>query len=220
MPLGFLVRSPIMSNRIFPVVLAAGVLATVTACTPLAAPTAPSPAPTTAATAPVEQTLQKHEIGLDGSPLPAGAEIAMGDALVRDAGWKELPEQRAGLWSYENVEGTCTASFRQGALGPEAAGMDDREASEAIIAVKSGMPEQTLAATVNDGYFHPYSDDGAQIAHRQFSVTMNDSGYFIAARAFVSVDYSVEVAVTCEGADLSAVTSEVLGKTAVQIVEP
>ena len=154
-----------------------------------------------------------------GDALSADVEIALGDSLGSDPGWKELPPPRPGIWGYENVEGTCTAMFRAGVLGGEP-GMDDREASDAIIELKSGMSEQVLAPALREGYFLPYDEEGAQIAHRQFSITANDDGYFIAARAFVAVDYSVEVAVHCEGTDLHAVAGEVLGKTAVQIVNP
>lgn len=207
-----------MTNRTLRVAVIAIVALAVTAgCTPTAGSRSlPAEPPATSSPLP-EAPHEPRTFGFeDGDSLPSDVEITMGDSLVSDVGWKELPPPRPGVWGYENVAGTCTATFRAGVLGAEP-GMDDREASDAIIALKSGMSQQALAPALRDGHFPQYNEEGARITHRQFSIATNDGGYFIAARAFTSVDYSVEVSVTCEGTDLRAVAGEVLGKSAVEI---
>lgn len=157
----------------------------------------------------------------DGAALSPETEINLGDGLGSDPGWTELPSAGPGRWAYVNAEDTCTAGFRQGALGADA-GMDDLEASDAVIAERTGLDESAITSLRNDGAFIRYRDDG-KVAHRQASIRTDDqatvSGSFIAVRAFVAADYTVEVVVTCAGADIDLVASEVLGQTAVEIVQ-
>lgn len=215
-----------MNNRVLRIASAASILLVLTGCAPATRPAEQSPRPTateetttpSSASSPADPSLTDLSLA-DGASLPIGSEINLGDSLRADAGWTELPSEAPGRWAYQNVAGTCIAKFRQGALGagPD---MDDREASDALIAVKSGLSAAEVAPLLNDGYFPRYGNASARIAHRQFSLTINGSGTFIAVRAFVAVDYSVEVVITCEGTNVSAVASEVLGKTAVQVLEP
>ncbi len=59
----------------------------------------------------------------------------------------------------------------------------------------------------------PLLNDGSFLRHGVVGVARRD-------RAFVAAAYSVELAVTCDGADIDVVAGEVLGKTVVQVVEP
>ncbi|WP_136055332.1 hypothetical protein [Microbacterium sp. K24] len=154
----------------------------------------------------------------EGATLDPRADISWGDGFVADDGWRAQASQRPGRWSYVNAAGTCTASYRGGALG-DAGGMDDREATDALIEYQSG--DDFLAPEMlTDGEFAAYEGDGSGIAHRQFSYTVNEFGYFMAARAFVEADYSVWVIVTCEGEPVGPVAQEVLSKNVIAIDAP
>ena len=153
-----------------------------------------------------------------GADLTKGSDISWGDGLVADAGWTSVPSEHPGRWSYINAAGTCTASFRGGVLG-DANGMDDREATDAVIASESG-DDFTGPDMLMDGHFRLHEGDGAGVDHRQFSYTVNEFGYFMAARAFVEVDYSVSVVVACEGEAVGPVAREVLSKNVIAVDAP
>lgn len=108
------------------------------------------------------------------------------------------------------------AAFRKGALG-DAGTMNDREATDALIELETGASSDELGAAVGDGYFIRDGSGGAQVANRQFSLTVDGQGQFIAVRAFVALNYSVLITVTCEGADVNTIAGEVLGKSAIFI---
>jgi hypothetical protein len=154
----------------------------------------------------------------EGATLDPRTDISWGDGFVADDGWRAQASQHPGRWSYVNAAGTCTASFRGGVLG-DASGMDDREATDATIEAQSG--DDFLGADwLTDGVFVRYGSGDSTVAHRQFSYTVNESGYFMAARAFVQADYSVWVIVTCEGEPVGPVAQEVLSKNVVAIDAP
>lgn len=151
----------------------------------------------------------------EGATLDPRTDISWGDGFAADDGWRAQPSDHPGRWSYVNAAGTCTASFRGGVLG-DAGEMDDREATDALIEYQSGDdflgPEM-----LTDGEFAAYEGDGSGIAHRQFGYTVNELGYFMAARAFVQADYSVWVIVTCEGEPVGPVAQEVLSKNVIAV---
>ncbi len=154
----------------------------------------------------------------EGATLDPRTDISWGDGLVADEGWRAQLSQHPGRWSYVNTAGTCTASFRGGVLG-EANGMDDREATDALIAYQSG--DDFLGADfLSDGVFVRYGSSDSSVEHRQFSYTVNEFGYFMAARAFVQADYSVWVIVTCEGEPVGPVAQEVLSKNVIAVEAP
>ncbi|WP_194420929.1 hypothetical protein [Microbacterium abyssi] len=156
----------------------------------------------------------------DGATLPAGTDVSWGDGFAHDDGWEEVARMAApGRWMYENADRTCVAAFRGGALG-DAGDMNDLEATDAVIAAELGEDPVELAQSVSDGYFLRYGPGDAQVAHHQFSFTVNGVGRFIAARAFVELNYSVQVMIMCEGVDLSVAAEEVLSKNMISIEAP
>lgn len=153
-----------------------------------------------------------------GAELTADSDIRWGDGLIEDEGWEALPADQPGRWSYVNASGACTASFRGGVLG-DATGMDDREATDAMIEHQSG--DDFLGRDwLTDGEFLRYGGEGSGVEHRQFSYRFNEVGYFMAARAFVEADYSVWVIVTCEGEPVGPVVQEVLSKNFIAVDAP
>lgn len=169
-------------------------------------------------TSPMPEAMSEDLTFADGASLTKNLEIGWGDGLMADDGWASVPSDQPGRWSYINSSGTCTAAFRGGVLG-DASGMDDREATDALIADQSG--DDFLGAEwLTDGQFLLHAKDGVGVEHRQFSYTFNESGYFMAARAFVEVDYSVWVIVMCEGEPVGPVAQEVLSKNVVAVSVP
>lgn len=153
----------------------------------------------------------------DGADLPPDADISWGDGFIDDDGWEEVAHlTEPGRWMYIDADRTCTAAFRSGVLG-DSADMNDQEASDALITAALGGDLGELDGLPSDGYFLRYGAEEAQIAHRQFAVTIDGLGRFIAARAFVALDYSVQVMVMCEGADVNAAALEVLSKNVISI---
>lgn len=153
-----------------------------------------------------------------GASLRPDTDIGWGDGLAADPGWTSVPSEHPGRWSYVSASGACTAAFRGGVLG-DAGGMDDREATDALIEQQSG-DDFLGAEMLTDGLFLRYEQEAAGVAHRQFSYTVNESGYFMAARAFVEPDYSVWVIVTCEGEPVGPVAEEVLSKNVIAVDVP
>lgn len=154
----------------------------------------------------------------EGDALPVGTEIGWADGLVADPGWSIVPSEHPGRWSYLSASGGCTASFRGGILG-DAGGMDDAEATDALIEHQAGA-DFIGQEFVSDGRFLRYEHDDAGVAHRQFSYTVNELGYFMAARAFVRADYAVWVIVTCEGEPVGPIAQEVLSKNLIAVDAP
>lgn len=152
-----------------------------------------------------------------GAALTADSDIRWGDGLIEDEGWAALPSDQPGRWSYRNASGSCTAAFRGGVLG-DAGGMDDREATDALIEHQSGG-DFLGQGWLTDGEFLRYGGEGSGVEHRQFSYTFNEVGYFMAARAFVEADYSVWVTVTCEGEPVGPVVQEMLSKNFIAVDE-
>ncbi|MFS0910784.1 hypothetical protein AB3M89_03255 [Microbacterium sp. 179-I 3D2 NHS] len=176
----------------------------------------PTPDPTADSTADSAADSNSGDVTFAaGAELAEGSDISWGDGLIADAGWVSVPSDHPGRWAYANLRGTCTAAFRGGVLG-DAGGMDDREATDALIAQQSG--EDFLGAEMlTDGGFLRYEHPDAVVEHRQFSYTFNGFGYFMAARAFVEPDYSVWVIVTCEGEPVGPVAEEVLSKNMIVV---
>lgn len=161
-----------------------------------------------------------------GAELSPETEIAWADGFRADPEWRALPETHPGRWSYVTADGTCQADFRGGVLG-DAGDADDREASDMLIAAQTADAPADLAELSADGLFisaipteSGESKAGAGIEHRQFSYTVNEWSYFIAARAFVEVDYSVHVIVTCEGGDAASAASDALSKNWISVDRP
>ncbi|KJQ55430.1 hypothetical protein [Microbacterium sp. SA39] len=196
-------------------VLAAGVLAVLLAVSGCSAPPssreARSPQPSPTPTAPDVFAFD------DGTTLTDRSDVSWGDGLVADPGWTSVPSDQPGRWAYVSASGACTASFRGGVLG-DAAGMDDREATDALLEYQAGS-DFLGAEWVEDGVFRRYGQDDAAVEHRQFSYTFNDLGYLMAARAFVQADYSVWVVVTCEGEPVGPVAQDILSKNFISIDE-
>lgn len=182
-----------------------------------------APAPRAQGTTPEPPTetppADAEDVGFaDGEALPAGTDIGWADGLVADAGWSSIPSEHPGRWSYASASGRCTAAFRGGILG-DAGGMDDAEATDALIEHQAG--EHFIGADLlSDGRFLRYEHGDAGVAHRQFSYTVNEFGFFMAARAFVKTDYAVWVTVTCEGEPVGPVAQEVLSKNLIAVTEP
>lgn len=94
--------------------------------------------------------------------------------------------------------------------------MDDQEATDAMMEQQAGA-DWAGQEMLSDGIFLPHDQTRGAVAHRQFSYTANEFGYFMAARAFVQADYSVWVIITCEGEPLGPVVQEVLSKNVIAI---
>jgi len=153
----------------------------------------------------------------DGPALPSDTDIAWGDGFAGDDGWHEVEHlTEPGRWAYANRDETCVAAFHSGPLGDSAA-TNDRDASDALITAALGGDLGDLDGLPSDGYFFRYKSEGAQVDHRQFSVTVDSFGRFIAARAFVALNYSVIVTVMCEGTDVTSAADEVLSKNMISI---
>lgn len=150
-----------------------------------------------------------------GASLAPDTDVGWGDGFAADPGWTRVPSEHPGRWSYVSASGACTAAFRGGVLG-DAGGMDDREVTDALIEQQSGR-DFLGAEMLEDGGFLLYQNRDARVEHRQFSYTVNDSGYFMAARAFVEPDYAVWVIVTCEGEPIGPVAQEVLSKNVIAV---
>jgi hypothetical protein len=153
----------------------------------------------------------------DGASLSKDSDIGWGDGFSHDAGWtRDESKSAPGRWVYVNKAGTCTAAFRMGRLG-DTGDMDDRQASAALVAVSLQEELRSFDDLAQDGRFFLNQLGNSWIEHRQFTVTINDTSYFTAARAFVKADYDVSVFVTCRGEDISSVANEVLSKNIVTI---
>lgn len=171
--------------------------------TPTASPTASAPA------------LESVSFS-DGATLSPDTDVSWGNGFAHDEGWEELAHMAApGRWVYSNTAGTCAAAFRGGVLG-DANGMNDQQATDAVIAAELGEDPRELAESLSDGYFLRYGPGKAQVAHHQFSFTINGRDRFIAARAFVALNYSVHVMILCDGADVN-VAAQVLSKNMIAI---
>jgi hypothetical protein len=172
------VLSRIALSRIVAVVALGAVLAVTNGCT---APPAPREAktPSLEATSPSESAPGVLTFA-DGAGLTADSGISWGDGLYADEGWTAVPSDHPGRWSYVNASGTCTAAFRGGVLG-EAGGMDDREATDAVLEHQAGA-DWLGPELLSDGIFLPHEQSYPAVAQRQFSYTVNEYGYFMAAR--------------------------------------
>jgi hypothetical protein len=210
-----IVLSRIALSRIAAVVALGAVLAVTNGCT---APPAPREAktPSLEATSPSESAPGVLTFA-DGAGLTADSDISWGDGLYADEGWTAVPSDHPGRWSYVNASGTCAAAFRGGVLG-EAGGMDDREATDAVLEHQAGA-DWLGPELLSDGIFLPHEQSYPAVAQRQFSYTVNEYGYFMAARAFAQADYSVWVIVTCEGEPVGPVAQEVLSKNVIAVDE-
>ncbi|KDA06925.1 hypothetical protein DC31_07580 [Microbacterium sp. CH12i] len=141
------------------------------------------------------------------------------DGFANDDEWQHVDDAAApGRWTYVNVDLNCTAAFRKGPLG-DAGDMDDREATDAVIAAQLDEDPSELSPLLSDGYFLLGEHRDSGVEHRQFSYTINDVGHFIAARAFVAVDYSVHVSVKCVGTDVDSLAGYVMSKNWI-VIEP
>lgn len=173
----------------------------------------PGPEPTAEASAPTLDSVSFT----DGATLPPDADVSWGDGFANDDNWEEVTHlTEPGRWMYINTDRTCTAAFGGGALGDSAV-MDDREASDAVITADVGDDLGDLDGLLTDGYFLKYGSEEAQIAHRQFSITIDGLGRFMAVRAFAALDYSVQVMVMCDGVDVNAAVLDVLSKNVISI---
>lgn len=189
-------------------------IALVLALSACAAEPAPAPAPAPTRTPTPSLSSVSFE---DGASLPPNTDISLGDGFAYDDGWEEIAEAASpGRWGYVNADRTCVASFRMGALGAES-DMTDQDATDAVIAAKLGTNLAELDGLIDDGYFLRYGPGNARVANRQYSVTINGSGRFVAVRAFVAVDYSVSVNIHCEGVDVNAAAMEALSKNLLAI---
>lgn len=156
----------------------------------------------------------------EGASLSPDSDIRWADGFAADDDWKAVAAASApGRWAYTNADQSCTASFRGGVLG-DAGDMDDREATDAVIAVLLDEDPSVLSPLLYDSYFFLGIDRDARVDHRQFSYTVNGTGDFIAVRAFVAVDYSAEVRLTCVGTNIDAVAAEVMSKNWIVIEAP
>lgn len=179
---------------------------------PLSAGSGPSPT----ANAETMPTLTFTE----GASLSPDSDISWADGFTADDEWKAVAEEAAlGRWTYANADQSCTAAFRGGPLG-DAGEMNDPEATDAVIAAELNEDPSNLGPLLYDSYFFLGVDRDARLEHRQFSYTINDTGYFIAARAFVAVDYSVYVRVTCIGTDVDTAAAEVMSKNWIVVEAP
>jgi len=199
-----------MSNPTLPTIAAIGALALVlSACA--ATPTPPSRTPTPTPTAQASVSFD------DGADLPPSTDISWGDGFASDDEWEEVESLAApGRWAYLNADQNCIASFRGGVLG-DADGKNDQEASDALIEVETGESVVDLGEAVSDAEFLRYEPGGGRVAGRQFSLTVDGRGRFIATRAFVALDYSVTVSILCQGGDVNAIAGEVLSKNMISV---
>ena len=194
------------NRRLQTLTIAGAVMLTLSAC---AAEQKPAPSAST----PSDDSVSFS----DGATMPSDTDVSWGDGFADDDGWEEVADAAApGRWLYANTDGTCGVAFRSGALG-DASGMDDQEATDAVIAAALGDDPAEIVESISDGYFLRSGPGDAQVAHRQFSVTVNDFGRFIAARAFVALNYSVEVMIMCDGVDVSVIAEEVLSKNVISL---
>ncbi|MGH3690139.1 MAG: hypothetical protein ACRDT7_08300 [Microbacterium sp.] len=208
--------SRIASSRI--VIIAAALVTALAMTNGCSAPPAPREAktPSPMATSPSEAPPDVLTFA-DGAWLTTDSDISWGDGLYADEGWTAVPSDHPGRWSYANASGTCTAAFRGGVLG-ESGGMDDREATDAVLEHQAGA-DWLGPELLSEGIFLPHEQSDRAVAQRQFSYTVNEYGYFMAARAFVQADYSVWVIVICEGEPVGPVAQEVLSKNVVAVDE-
>lgn len=208
-----------MRNRMLHTVTAVSALVlalTLSGCTaeqtPTSSPTASTPA------------LESVSFS-DGATLPPDTEILWGFGFANDPGWVEVGDApKPGWWTFVRADKTCIAAFRDSALadaGVDAGGdvddMNDEEATDAVIASELGDEFGDVDGLLSDGYFHRHEAGEAQIAHRQFSLSIDGWGRFVAARAFVALDHSAIVVVTCDGADVNIAAQEVLSKNVIAI---
>ncbi|MDT0157942.1 hypothetical protein Q9R19_09935 [Microbacterium sp. ARD32] len=153
----------------------------------------------------------------DGESMSRDSDIGWGDGFGHDPGWaRDESQSSPGRWTYVNTAGTCTAAFRMGRLG-DAGDMNDRQASAALVAVSLQEDLRSFDDVAQDGRFFLNQLGNSWVEHSQFTITINDTSYFTAARAFVKADYDVSVFVTCRGEDISSVANEVLSKNVVTI---
>lgn len=179
----------------------------------------PTPTPTPDESPAAESPLGSISFS-DGADLPPETDVKWGDGFAHDDDWEEIEHPtRPGIWTYANVSETCNATFRNGTLG-DAQGMDDTQASDALLNVQLSEQFGELDGLIYDGAFIRHNTKNARIDHRQVSITVNGLGVFMAARAFVALDYDVSVLVVCEGVDVSGAAGEVLSKNVVSIETP
>lgn len=155
-----------------------------------------------------------------GDSLPTGTEVSWRYGFANDTGWVDVGDAPKPGWrTFVRKDKLCSAAFHGSEL-TGTVGMNDEEATDVVIAAELGEDFGELDGLVSDGHFSRYAPGSPPVAHHQFSLSIDEYGRFIAARAFVSVHHSVTVVVTCDGADVNRAAQEVLTKNTIVIESP
>lgn len=135
---------------------------------PVGSPTdVPSSSPET--DAPSDESSGSTLTFAEGLDLASDTYIEWGDGLVVDEGWKIVsPDDGNGAWTYDTVDGTCTARFWQGYTTdvPVVAG-DDSASSDAILGVLLQTPTSEVTPLATTGEFSYMAGGNGGVETRQ-----------------------------------------------------
>ncbi len=139
----------------------------------------------------------------DGTALPSTAYIEWGDGLMTDDGWEiASPDDGQGNWSYSTVDGSCTAHFWQGRLGPDIVVPDDDAAtSDAVIATFLGGSPADVTPNATTGAFSYQTAGNADVETRQVAGEGEGRTWIMAARGFSSLQVGLYVIADCSSGD-------------------
>lgn len=151
-----------------------------------------------------------------GDDLPPHTDISWQYGFTDDPEWVDVGDTTPGWWTFVRTDHLCIAAFRSAEL-TGTADMDEEEATAALIAAELSDTFGDPHGLLGEGHFVRGVPGDAQIANHQFAYSFDDYGRFIAARAFVTLDHSVTVVVTCEGTDVNAVAADVLSKNVIAV---
>ena len=157
--------------------------------TPTSTPTqkaSPTATPSSSAQAGAPESLGFVE----GAQLDPLAKIGWKISLGGDA-WTTNPDAQSGEVSFVNADGTCRAYYYQEVF--ETAAVDDRAASDELLALVSGRTADEIATYAADMSYpltHGLTPEVAGEAANRAVLTTGDQTVLHSARVFTKMDYA------------------------------
>lgn len=135
------------------------------------------------------------------------------DGFMADAAFEVArPDKGDGRWAYAQRATGCVVGFWQTALGPQEAGLDDRQVSDALLAADFGTDRQTIAPHASDDWL-PYRIVGdKQVQTRSVGGSDPETGarYLVTARGFERIGVGLLTSIDCPASqDPAAIRAEI-----------
>ncbi|SJN45521.1 hypothetical protein FM104_14095 [Microbacterium esteraromaticum] len=153
----------------------------------------------------------------DGAALAPGTIAQWGDGLMMDDNWGiSKADDGNGGWEYKTADGTCTATFWQGAVFDMTA-TEDKEASDFVLGAILGIEPSVLGDKADTGAF-TYMTRGNTDVEQRFAVGSEPNrSWVVAARGFAQLESAVYVIVDCASDQAGNIAGEVFEKSPVVI---